>query len=82
METKMVQRGGVTAVQATLTAKIVAVDEKNDSVTIKTANGDTHSLKVEDPQLQAMLPKIKAGDNVDITYTQAVATSVEPMMKK
>lgn len=82
METKSVQRGGVTAMQATLTAKIVAVDEKNNSVTIRTANGDTHSLKVEDPQLQGMLKKVKAGDNVDITYTQAVATSVEPMTKK
>ena len=35
-------------------------------------------LKVEDPDLQAQLGKIKAGDSVDVTYTQAIAVAVEP----
>jgi Cu/Ag efflux protein CusF len=65
-----VQRGGVTAQQSTLSARIVSG--------VRTADGKTHTLKVDDPDLQAQLSKIKPGDNMDITYTQAVAISVEP----
>jgi hypothetical protein len=75
---KAVQRGGVTAKQASVTAKIVAVDTANDAITVRGVDGKRHTLKVADPQLQAQLASIKPGDNVDVTYTQAVAISVEP----
>jgi hypothetical protein len=75
---KVVQRGGVTAKQATVTAKIVAVDAANDTVTVRGVDGRRHTLQVSDPQLQAQLASVKAGDNVDVTYTQAVAIAVEP----
>jgi hypothetical protein len=68
----------VTARQATVTAKIVAVDTAEDTVTVKTADAKQHTLKVNDPQLSAQLHTIKPGENVDLTYTQAVAIDVEP----
>lgn len=73
-----VERGGVTARQATVTARIESVDPSKNLVTIKTPSGETHELKVEDPDLQGRLKQIKAGENFDVTYTQAVAISVEP----
>jgi hypothetical protein len=75
---RSVQRGGVTARQATVTAKIVAVDTAEDTVTVKTADAKQHTLKVDDPQIAAQLRTIKPGENVDLTYTQAVAIDVEP----
>ena len=74
-----VQRGGVTARQATMTAQILSVNQKNNTVLIRGPQGMTHVVTVQDPALQAKLGRIKPGDNVDITYTQAVATSLEPM---
>jgi Cu/Ag efflux protein CusF len=73
-----VQRGGVTAQQSTLTARIVSVDTEKNTVGVRMPDGKTHTLKVDDPDLQTQLSKIKPGDNMDITYTQAVAVSVEP----
>jgi type 1 fimbria pilin len=76
--TTTVQRGGVTAQQATLTARIVSVDTEKNTVGVRMPDGKTHTLKVDDPNLQAQLSKIKPGDNMDITYTQAVAVTIEP----
>jgi hypothetical protein len=73
-----IERGGVTARQATATARILSVDAKKNTVAIRTPDGNTHALHVQDPDLQQRLKQIKPGDNFDITYTQAVAISVEP----
>lgn len=65
--------GGTLAQQMTATVTIQAIDTKVGSVTVKTADGNTLSFKVEDPK---NLQGYKAGDKVDITYTQALAISV------
>jgi hypothetical protein len=78
MTTTTVERGGVTARQATITARIVSVDPSKNTVVVRGPDGNTHSLEVQDPGLQARLKQIKAGDNFDVTYTQAVALTVEP----
>jgi hypothetical protein len=72
------EHGGVTAQQTTTTAKVVSVDMAKNMVVLKGPQGNMKSLTVKDPDLQAQLSKIKPGDNVDVTYTQAVAVSVEP----
>jgi hypothetical protein len=70
--------GGAAERQATVTARIVSVQPKSNTVTIRTPNGSTHALKVKDPALQAQLPNIKPGENLEVTYTQALAVSLEP----
>jgi hypothetical protein len=77
MTTKTVERAGVTATQTTLTAHIVKVDAPKDTVVIRGPQGE-HALKVENPDLQARLKKAKPGDSVEISYTQAVALTIEP----
>ncbi len=72
------ERGGITAQQTTVTSRVVAVDMAANKVVLRGPTGATHAVKVTEPDLQAQLGKIKAGDNVDVTYTQAVAVSVEP----
>lgn len=67
--------GGTIAQQMTATVTIEAFDPKVPSVTVKTAGGDRVSFKVED---RKNLEGYKVGDKVDVTYTQALAVSVEP----
>jgi len=67
--------GGTIAQQFTATVTIVAIDMKVPSVTIKRSDGRTLSFKVEDKK---NLEGFKAGDTVEITYTQALAISVTP----
>jgi Cu/Ag efflux protein CusF len=77
--TQTIDRGGVTAVQTTVTARVIAVDPAKETLTLQGPQGNQHTLNVQDPTLQAQLKKIKTGDNLDVTYTQAVAISIEPM---
>ena len=54
------------------TANITKVDQKTQMVTLKGPNR-TVELKVKDP---AILQKVKVGDQVDATFTEAVAIEV------
>lgn len=56
----------------TLTANVIKVDQKTQMVTLKGPNR-TVELKVKDP---ALLQKVRVGDQVDATYTEAVAIQV------
>jgi Cu/Ag efflux protein CusF len=73
------QRPGGTAAQAvTLTATIQAIDTKANTVTLKDPDGELTTIKVRDP---SRLEKVKVGDLIDITYTEALAIAVEPPAK-
>ncbi|HEY7286211.1 MAG TPA: hypothetical protein VH497_12245 [Vicinamibacterales bacterium] len=65
--------GGTIAQQMTTTVTIEAVDPKVPSVSVRTADGNKLSFKVEDKK---NIEGLKAGDKVDVTYTQALAVSV------
>jgi Cu/Ag efflux protein CusF len=77
MTQKTTQRGGVAVKQTTLTARVLSVDAANNTVMVHGPRG-TSTLHVQDPDVQAQLKQIKAGDNVEVTYTQALAVSIEP----
>ena len=64
--------------QVTVTATIVAVDKKAQTVTIKGPEGNTVTVKARDPK---NLEKVKAGDLVEITYTEALAISLDKSAK-
>jgi Cu/Ag efflux protein CusF len=59
----------------TATVTITAIDMSVPSVTIKKDDGSVTSFKVEEKK---NLEGFKVGDRVQITYTQALAISVEP----
>jgi Cu/Ag efflux protein CusF len=63
----------------TVTAKIKAIDKTNGTVTLKGPKGNMETVKVRDP---SKLDKVKVGDHVQLTYTQALAISVEEAPKK
>jgi Cu/Ag efflux protein CusF len=70
--------GGTLSQQVTTVVTIKAIDLAIPSVTITTADGNTMSIKVED---KSNLTGVKVGDKVQITYTQALALSVESPKK-
>lgn len=65
---------GTIAQQQKATVTIKAIDPKVPSVTVTTEDGHTQSFKVEDKK---MLGDFKAGDKVEITYTEALMISVK-----
>jgi Ni/Co efflux regulator RcnB len=71
--------GGTAATQRTITATITQLDPKIPSITFTGPNGWKYSSRVQDKDA---IKKVKVGDRVDITWTEAVLSSVEPPAKK
>jgi len=70
--------GATASSQRTITATIVAIDQKIPSISFKGPNGWAYSSRVEDTEA---LKKVKVGDKVDITWTEAVLVSLEAPKK-
>lgn len=66
--------GAAGARVTTLTATITAIDKAAMTVTLRGPDGETTTVKARDPQ---KLDRVSVGDLVEITYTEAVAVSVE-----
>jgi hypothetical protein len=63
-----------TSRQRTITATIAAIDQAVPSITFTGPNGWKYSSRVEDKKA---LEKVKVGDKLDITWTEALILSVE-----
>lgn len=57
---------------------ISAVDKKTNTVSFYGEDGLVRALTVKRPEAQAFIAKLKPGDRVQITFTEALAISVEP----
>jgi Cu/Ag efflux protein CusF len=66
--------GATVSQQQTVTVTVKAIDPKVPSVTVVTDKGHTASFKVED---RKNIKDLKVGDQVEITYTEAVLISVK-----
>ena len=66
--------GGTMAHQRTITATITAIDPKVPSVTFTGPSNWTYTTRVKD---QDALSKVKVGDKVDITWTEALLLSID-----
>lgn len=69
--------GVVVARQVQVVADVTAVDKKNSKITLRGVH-ETRTLKVKDPKT---LSKVKVGDQVEITYLEGEALSVEAAPK-
>ena len=59
-------------------AKVTAVSKKDKTISLKGPRGNTVTLDVQNPD---QFKVVKVGDDVMVTYTEAVAVSVEPAQK-
>jgi len=70
--------GGGAGASVTVTVKILGVDPGTNTVAFEQADGSQHIIAVKSPEMQKFIRTLKAGDHVDVTYTESVAVSVTP----
>ena len=64
--------------EVTAIADVIGVDPKKSTITLKGPRGNVVTLNVQNPE---HFKVVKKGDQVDVTYTEALALSVEPAPK-
>jgi type IV pilus biogenesis protein CpaD/CtpE len=69
--------GAAVGAQVHIVVKIQAVDTKTQTVAFIGADGMARELTAQDPRSQAFIAQLKAGDEVDVVYTEALAVSVD-----
>ncbi len=69
------QPAGLGARQISAIADVVAVDPAKSTITIKGPSGNLTTLNVQNPD---QFKVVKKGDQIEVTYTQALALSLEP----
>jgi hypothetical protein len=70
---------GVVGKETTVNATIAAIDKKAKTATLKGEDGKSVTVTPRNPK---NLDKVKVGDRLVITYTEAVAVKVEKVEKK
>jgi len=70
--------GGGVGASVTVTVRILGVDPGTNTVAFEQADGSQHVIGVKSPNMEKFIRTLKAGDNVDVTYTESVAVSVTP----
>lgn len=66
--------GGIVAKQVTQTVEISKIE--GDKVTVKKPDGTMETIDVTDDAMKTDLAKMKVGDKISATYTEAVAITV------
>jgi hypothetical protein len=69
---------GVVTAQTSTVVKIKDVDTKNNVVSFYGEDGLLRAFPVQTDQGKAFIKKLKPGDEVGVTYVEALAVSVEP----
>jgi len=64
--------------EVTAIADVIGVDAKKSTITLKGPRGNVVTLDVKNPD---QFKVVKKGDQVEVTYTEALAMSVEPAPK-
>jgi hypothetical protein len=70
--------GAEVAQEVKATVRIDALDLSTHTVAFSGPGGAQQTIAVQDPGMQDFLKTLKVGDEVEITYTEALAISVEP----
>lgn len=69
-EITRVRRGRIT---------VTAVDPANNSISFVGPNNVLRTVVAENPDVQAFFRRLRAGDQVDLVYEEALAVSIEPL---
>ena len=70
--------GGGAGVTMRTTVTIESVDTSFNTVTFKRSDGMSRTVAVQTPEGQKFIRGLKKGDQVEITYTEALAIEVKP----
>jgi len=58
--------------------KVVALDTVNNTVDVSVSDGTVRHIRVVDPKAQEFIRGLHVGDQVQLTFSEALAISVEP----
>jgi hypothetical protein len=72
--------GAAVGNRVTTTVVIEGVDRSTHSVTFVGPSGLTRTVDVVDPNAQKFISTLQKGDEVELTYVEAVAVTVEPKL--
>lgn len=70
--------GGAVSETVTVVAEVMGVDVAANTVTVKGPRGNVATLDVVREDLRAGLPRLKVGDLLRVTFTEAVAVDIRP----
>jgi len=70
--------GAAVGTTVTTTVVIEAVDKAKNQVSFTGPKGALRTVDVKDPAAQKFISQLKKGDQVELTYTEALAVSVQP----
>jgi FtsP/CotA-like multicopper oxidase with cupredoxin domain len=68
---------GAVARQTSKTVKILSVDKYKKAIAFRDEKGNWREVLLDRPELKHYLDDLKEGDTVEVTFTEAVAVSVE-----
>ena len=70
--------GAELAQEVTAMVKITDLDVASHTVSFTNPDGLAQTITVQDPEMRDFVETLKVGDEVAVTYTEALAISVEP----
>ena len=70
--------GAELAQEVTAMVKITDLDVASHTVSFTNPDGLAQTITVQDPEMRDFVETLKVGDEVAVTYTEALALSVEP----
>lgn len=73
--------GAAVGNKVTTTVVIESVDRATHSVSFVGPSGLTRTVAVKDPDAQRFISELKKGDEVQLTYVEALAVTLEPQKK-
>ena len=73
--------GGTMERTQIVSAQIVSVDTKKNVLKVKGPEGKTREIAVQDPELRERLKGLKAGEVIELAFTEAMAVAIEPSGK-
>jgi hypothetical protein len=82
MSERAARAPGAVGREVTVSAEVVSVDPVTNHITLKGPKGNLQTIAVQDPQMQAKLPNVKAGQVLQFTYTEAMIASIQPPASK
>jgi hypothetical protein len=72
---------GIVAQETTATVKILGVDPYKKTIAFRGGDGRYREVSMKGPHLEHYLKEVKAGDTVQVVYTEALAVAVTPAKK-
>jgi hypothetical protein len=70
--------GATSTVSMKGVVKVAALDTANNTVDISASDGTVRRIRVVDPKAQEFVRGLRVGDEVQLTFSEALAVSVEP----